>query len=198
MPIVEIPRSLAGVGALIVTSSGLFLSVEETTTSERTVKEEGSRTPPMESTEPSEDQFTTLRRVFQEEVIPPEGFHLRYRGPLCDVIITGDTLVRMFLFESEFPFQATVGQNEKDVRNPRWLRLKDPLEHPLGNRDFRPGVRETIQAYKCLLEDPRSYRFMRFEQAVDAPIVLDRIRGGGLQNGALSQNGHLLKPGLAY
>lgn len=173
---------IAGVGALIVSPEHRVLTVQELTDSLRTVKERGMRTHPMESSTQGEIPAETMGRLFTEEIVLPEGVSLEDRGLLCTVQINYGLWAEMFLYQSPVEFGASIGTAQHEVASPGWIPMQEVIESPIGNRRFRPGLRETVLAYQERLASNGSFKPRTFFNTLDGPAVLARLRSPRVRN----------------
>lgn len=181
------PENLAGAGAFIVSSRGTVLTVEELTTSARTGKERGMRTHPMESLEPGETIGNCLERIFSEEVRLSPDQEIVDVGPLCDVQITPDIRVRMFLFQSPEEWPVQIGTAKTEVADCRWVPIEDVLYADIGSNRFRVGVRETAKGFNLYTVQNNDFQPVYFPFSIDYSAVAARIGGQTSRNEGWSQ-----------
>lgn len=142
----EVAEVLAGVGALIVTPDGYFLSIEEGRTSRKTGKIKGMRSLPMETMEVGETHEQALERLFKEEVSAKELSDRIDPPKLCRVQLTPKVWLHAYLIPVNYRFQVEAGTH-KDALNPRWVHIDEVLNSDPENRQFRPGTREVVRSY---------------------------------------------------
>ncbi len=186
-------QKAAGVGAMYITPDQLILCITELTSSERTVKETGMQSIPMESTEKDEVPELTLSRVNIEEVNFPPDAEISFIKKLCTVQINTNVWVLMYGFEVKRPYDVIIGTAENEVASPTWLPLREVMEAPIGSDRFRPGVREAGASYRFYKTNPGTFEPLVFERAVDSPLVLARLNLRVIQNGSLSHTGSVLQ-----
>lgn len=142
----EIVETLAGVGALIITPDGYFLSIEEGRTSRRTGKIKGVRSLPMETIEAGETHQQALERLLKEELSAEELNNHTDLIKLCRVQLTPGVWLHAYLIPVNLRFQAQAGTH-KDASNPKWVHINELLGSNPKDRLFRPGTREVIESY---------------------------------------------------
>lgn len=151
----EIAETLAGVGLLIITPNGYFLSIKEARTSRRTAKIKGMCSLPMETIESGETHDQALERLLKEEVSVKELSGRTDLTKLCRVQLTPGVWLHAYLIPVNLRFQAEAGTHE-DALNPKWAHINEVLNSNPNDRLFRPGTREVIESY---LESQRNNNF---------------------------------------
>lgn len=143
----EVIEYKKGVGALIVTPEGYFLSIEEGSTKRETAKIKGMRSLPMETVEPGETREQALiRALTDEEVKVGISLNLEARRLLCRIQLTPGVWLYAYLIEAPEQFPVQKG-NAPDALNPGWNHINQVLNSIPTDRNFRPGVREVIKSY---------------------------------------------------
>lgn len=142
----EIVETLAGVGALIITPDGYFLSIEEGRTSRKTGKIKGMRSLPMETIEAAETHDQALKRLLKEEVSLEELNDCTNLTKLCRVQLTPGIWLHAYLMPINYRLQAKDGTH-KDALNPKWVHVSEVLKSDPRDRLFRPGTREVVKSY---------------------------------------------------
>lgn len=189
----RLDRKTAGVGALYVTPKQLILCITELTSSERTVKEAGMQSIPMESTNGDEIPEETLSRLNIEEVNFPPDAEIILIGRLCTVQINTAVWVPMYCFKVKRPYDVVIGTAKNEVASPTWLPLREVMGIPIGSNRLRPGVREAGVSYRFYEANPGTFEPLVFRRAVDTPLVLARLNSRVIQNGSLSHTGSVLQ-----
>lgn len=143
--IVELKR---GVGVLLITPDGDFLTVEETSTNRHAAKVKGMRSLPMETLETGEMDADALYRALGDEEVKSEVFNkeLKPQAKLCAVQIAPGTWLHTYLITVPSIFKVEPG-NAPDVVNPGWNHINEVLKSNPKDRKFRPGNREVIKSY---------------------------------------------------
>lgn len=142
----EFVETLAGVGLLIITANGYFLSIEEARTNRRTAKIKGMRSLPMETIESGETHKKALKRLLKEEVSTENLSGHTDPTKLCRVQLTPGVWLHAYLIPVNCIFQAEAGTH-KDALNPKWVHINEVLNSDPKDRRFRPGTREVLKSY---------------------------------------------------
>ena len=140
---------MKGVGILIVTSDGKFLSIEEKTSNRKTGKKKGARSFPMETVQGGESYQQALKRLLQEEVVL-DSVAINSLKKLCQVEIRNGVWLHSYLLHLPKSITIPVGSST-DVTDPVWVDIDQVLKNGQG-LTFRPGVRETLLEYKRYLQ----------------------------------------------
>lgn len=135
---------IAGVGVIILLPSGEILAVQEMNDSEKTGKEKGDWSIPMESIEEGETIDQNFKRLFREEILAFDFPQLLQDNKqwLGDYEVVPGIWGRVFVLKVEPNFVSYVGQNNSDVTghsfvNPGWLL----------SQHTRAGVEEMIKDF---------------------------------------------------
>lgn len=148
----EITEVLAGVGALIITPDGYFLSIEEGRTSRKTGKIKGMRSLPMETIEIGETHGQALERLLKEEVSAKKLTNYASSAKLCRVQLTPGVWLHAYLIPANHRFRVEAGTH-KDALNPKWVHIDEVINCDPKNRQFRPGTREVVKSYLEFQQD---------------------------------------------
>lgn len=172
----RVVEEVVGVGVLILTADGQYLSIREEKTKRKTNKVAGMISAPMETVETGEGEGQALERLFREEVVAAETNELIFIGRLCDVQLAPGVWLHAYLLLSTKPFKATTGENGQDVAQPTWRPINQVMEENTGIR-FRPGVKELVKSYLTFASDPENFTPQIYFECEDkiSPEEFDRL-----------------------
>ncbi len=176
----EIVENLTGVGLLIVTPDGYFLTIEETRTKRKTGKIAGMRSLLMETLEAGETQGQAIKRLLiDDEEVSAEQFRvLAPEKKICRVQLTPGVWLHAYLIQVPDRFPVRSG-TAPDAKNPGWNHINEVLESSPIEHKFRQGTREVIISYLGHKENGNQEPQVYFHCEDEVPQeVFDAVENG--------------------
>ncbi|MBI2011211.1 NUDIX domain-containing protein [Candidatus Daviesbacteria bacterium] len=195
---------VAGVGAFVVDPArpGQFAAVREREDKRATAKLRGMWAIPCETVEPGESHQSAAERIFREELQvkglkdPDDLASIRLGA--CE--LSPGIVLHAYLIETAPGARLSLGSHSHEVDSPRWARIDEVLNLPLGNLSFRPGVFEVVTGYLAFKSSnshfiPGVYRHYEVRNQIPQE-VFDQLEVDARRIPVLSPIGVHLQPGL--
>lgn len=184
----ELQEKVAGVGILIVVPEDRdrgFISLRELRSRRSTHKVAGSRTLPMESTNPGENWVQTLARLTREEIQlqnftynPDEVMSQK----VCTCELRPAVYVSIHLLQLSPEVDVIIGSESQEVSDLRWMPFQEVIEAPKNDLSLRPGSREAVLSYLDYLKNPAGFlpSVYKYTDLIDQvpDVIFDLIEGG--------------------